>query len=683
MNARRLLLLVPAIVAIGVLASVILQITWAAPSDGETQALPTVELASVSTPSQPTTAPTPAVPLVDIWDMAAPIVPGGKHVFSQVNLGNIVELSRLGDGWPSSTAWSPDGSILAIGTALGVDLYASEDGRHGEKISTVSPVLSVAYSPDGKWIAAGQMDGRIILINPQTGLIAMRLVFHTHSVRGLAFSRPEKAGSSSALLASGDEDGTIIVWDLATGNLRFQFSNPLFGYWGYGIRSLAFSPLNRILATGGDQGYVALWNMSTGKELPHLQSQHGLVFSIAFSPDGAKLASACGDGSVQMWDFASGTALFRMTGHEYGAWSVAYSPDGTTIATGAGDGMVRLWNAQNGAALRERAVFPTQVDSLAFSTDGSRLAAVSIGESARVVNTENLEPAFLLRQSFGGIRSASFSPDGVRAVLAGENGNIYVWDTTKGGLSVMETGRPAGNAGMAAILSPDGATLVVADGSQNNIRLLDPGSFSLHSTEQVRGVRAAAYSPGGAYLAAGGLELLVYETASGRTQRLDLPAAVTSLAFPQIPGTGRMFLAAGTENGSLLLWDLTTGESRELYADPGNPVWSLAAQGSVLAAGDNLGGIHVWDISLNRLLWEKAGNSANSIFSVSISSDGAFLASAGREAVIRLWDLRYGRLLASLKGHNGWIYGVAFSPDDSWLLSAGTDGSARIWGVKP
>jgi WD40 repeat protein len=681
---RRTAMLLPS--ALAILAMFAALLSGCAASSSLPTSTPQKETPFVPTPTltlapSPTPAVTPVA--VESWTATAESVPASGQLITAGNINRLTVVAQLGDGWPSSAAYSPDGATLAIGSSLGINLYEAAGGRLRKTIPSDSPVLSVQYSPDGKRLAAGREDGRILVLDPAGGAILRPLISHTRAVHGLAFSRSLKPGGPSQMLASGDEKGNIVVWDLATGQARYQFSNPLFGYWGYGVRSLAFSPQNRILATGGDQGYVALWNMATGKELPHLQSQHGLVFGVAFSPDGNTLASACGDGSVQLWDFASGAPILNLAGQQYGAWSVAYTPDGKTIATGAGDGIVRLWDPRTGALRTQATVSYAQIDSIAFSADGSQLAAVSIGESARVIRTADMGMEYILRGSFGAIRSAAFSPDSGHVILAGENGGLISWDLQKGSLVGESATKPSGNAGVAVIYAPDGKTVALADGSRNSLSLLDPDSLLVRSAVPIRGGRAAAYDPGGAYLAAGGMELVVMESGSGKFQRLTLPAALTSIAFPQNPQTGKSLLAASTESGSVLLWDLSTGESRELFTEEGGSIWSVAAYGPLLAAGDGRGWIRMWDPNRDVELWTKNGSSTEAVFSLAFSPDGKLLASAGRDAVIRIWDSTTGKFLGSMGGHNGWIYQVAFSPDGRWLLSAGKDGSARIWGVGP
>ena len=265
-------------VAFGILAAVIFTVSSGRHVPAPASAGPTAT--SAVAPFLPTAGPGTTA-------FSAPIVPPGREAISESNATNIAELARFGRGWPAAIAYSPDGSELAMGTALGIEILQTNTNEFGFFYASDSPILAVLFSPDGRWIAVGRQDGRVLVLDAKTGKVSLTLIVHTRPIHGLAFSRPEVPGGASAWLASGAEDGSVVVWDLSSGMARNKFLNPLLGYWGYGIRSLAFSPDNKVLVTGGDQGYVSRWDLSTGEELPRWQTQHGLLFNIAFSPDGA------------------------------------------------------------------------------------------------------------------------------------------------------------------------------------------------------------------------------------------------------------------------------------------------------------------------------------------------------------------------------------------------------------
>jgi WD40 repeat protein len=609
-------------------------------------------------------------------------VPPGQEILSRSNLEALTELGHFGRGWPAAADYSPDGSRLAIGTSRGVEILSTTDWSSANAYPYSSPVLAVRYSPDGKLLAAGLQDGMVLVLDAASGKTLHRLLWHSRPVHGLAFSGWRREGQASAFLASGAEDGSVAVWDLKSGLARHRFTNPLLGYWGYGIRSLAFSPDDTVLVTGGDQGYLSRWNLATGKELPRLQTQFGLLFSIAFSPDGSRLASACGDGTVQLWDYASEQPLALLKGHAYGAWSVAWTSNGKRLATSAGDGMVKIWDPESGTLLREKAATFTKIDSLQYSPDDTRLAAVSVGERAIILDAQSLAETRTFPDMIGGIRSAAFFPGGAWGALSAENGLTYLWNFSKGEILPLGNPRPASKADLSAEFSPRGGILATADGLPGIVRLMDMETLSSQAEFRVMGVRALAFSPDGKTLAAGGNGvLLIADMESGGNRTITVPSRITSLAFVQPAEEGTLLLAGGLEDGSILIWDPNNPEKPGELSASGNPaVWSLAVSGSLLAAGDDRGDIRVWDMT-DWILLRTLSGYMSSVFGLSISPDGTLLAAGGIQGAIRFWSMQNGTLIRVIPAHNGWVNGLVFSPDGRWLLSGGSDGVGRIWGI--
>jgi WD40 repeat protein len=610
-----------------------------------------------------------------------PVLPGDE-ILSPSNLEALTELGHFGRGWPAAADYSPDGSRLAIGTSRGVEIFAASDGVSMASFPFPAPVLAALYSPHGEYLAVGLQDGAVLVLDAASGETLHRFLWHERPVHGLAFSGGQQAGQAPAFLASGAEDGSVAVWDLKSGLARYRFTNPLLGYWGYGIRSLAFSPDDAVLVTGGDQGYLSRWDLATGEELPHWQTQHGLLFAIAFSPDGSRLASACGDGTVQLWDYASGEPLALLPGHAYGAWSVTWTSAGDRLATGAGDGTVKLWDPKSGTLVREKAAVFTKIDSLQYSPDDARLAAVSIGERAFALDAKSLSEIQTFPDMLGGIRSAAFHPGGHWGALTVENGMTYLWDFLRGEAYPLGNLRPAGTSDLPVEFSPSGKTLAVADSLPGIVRLYDLEPLTSRAQFRVAGVRALAFSPDGRILAAGGTGVLsLTDLESGTDRMIAVPSRITSLTFVQPAEEGTLFLAGGMADGSILVWDPNALEKTAELSAAGNPaVWSLAASGSLLAAGDDRGDIRIWDMTHWILLRTLSGY-MSSVFGLSISPDGSLLAAGGIQGAIRFWSLDTGTLIRVLPAHNGWVNGLAFSPDGRWLISGGSDGVGRIWGI--
>ncbi|MEQ8963665.1 MAG: WD40 repeat domain-containing protein, partial [Coleofasciculus sp. C2-GNP5-27] len=148
-------------------------------------------------------------------------------------------------------------------------------------------------------------------------------------------------------LATGDSDGMIRLWEAASG--KEILSSKGHNSWVY---SVAFSPDGQILASGSIDNLVRLWSASSGECLKTLQGHTDVVRSCAFSPDGQILASGSADNLVKLWSVSSGECLKTLQCHTGRIYSVAFSPDGQILASGSADNLVKLWSVSSGKCLK-------------------------------------------------------------------------------------------------------------------------------------------------------------------------------------------------------------------------------------------------------------------------------------------------------------------------------------------
>jgi len=139
-------------------------------------------------------------------------------------------------------------------------------------------------------------------------------------------------------VASGSHDRTVRVWEAASGRCRWVGE----GHTAW-VRSVAFSPDGRWVASGSGDRTIRLWETSSGRCVWVGEGHTEPVTSVAFSPDGRWVASGSLDGIVRVWEIPSGGCVGIGEGHAAAVWSVAFSPDGRWVASGGQDGTVRVW----------------------------------------------------------------------------------------------------------------------------------------------------------------------------------------------------------------------------------------------------------------------------------------------------------------------------------------------------
>ena len=242
-------------------------------------------------------------------------------------------------------------------------------------------------------------------------------------VTGMAFS------PKSGTLVTADGDGTIALWDGATGQriTRLGYSNTL------DATSVAFSPDGKTLAAGDANGKVDLWNTTTWtltRSLPN--TGRTPVYSVAFSPNGSDLAAGGRSGQVTVWRTATWSVIKTMSDPGQAAPSVAFSPDGHLLATGDSGGSIYLWSSSTWQRL---AALPdpnsSGVREITFAGRDGILAAGDENGRVYLWNTTTRRLTATLTEPGGeGVDSVAFASNPATLASGDANGKAYLWRIT-------------------------------------------------------------------------------------------------------------------------------------------------------------------------------------------------------------------------------------------------------------
>jgi WD40 repeat protein len=237
------------------------------------------------------------------------------------------------------------------------------------------------------------------------------------------------------ILASGGQDGTIRLWNVADGQELPEPAGHSFPVARLADRTLpiarmAFSPDGETLAAVNLDGGVNLWDVKTRQPREPVRSHKGPVLAVAFSPDGRWLATGGADRSVQLIDRASGQRLppFRT---ESPITSLTFSPDSKTLsATCFAPGpSLHLWDITTRKALPPRTGHTTHVMGIAYHPAGSRVATASLDGTVRLWNTAGAEESRTLIRQVGTSCTVAFSPSGRHLAVGLANGTIAILET--------------------------------------------------------------------------------------------------------------------------------------------------------------------------------------------------------------------------------------------------------------
>ncbi len=611
-----------------------------------------------------------------------------------------------------SSAFSPDGKLLAIGTTQGLShpfvvVFDAATGKPLHRFKAFGHVVrDLSFSPDGLWLTAANGDNSLTLYDLSRDDIKWRIM---NTGSDCAQFLPD-----GETVASENKDGVVLVNRQRISDVR-QLSGPT-----KRVHVLRASDKGDLLAAASEDGAVTVWDVKTGDTRHTFAMPAKYALGLAFSPDGARLAAAGFDGDYVVWDLKTAKTLWavRPENPEAGG-PLTFSADGKDLIGLRRGG--RVFDAETGKVKSTPKNLPPHHHggisadrkrfSPVFSDHVARVADVSTGELVHPVEGHRFPP------------TAVVFAEGGKAIYTGTKEDLCRWDAATGKLTKRVDARAE-----ALVASPDGERLASAG------QTIDPVVWKLPSLKQTTimesHLRYASTFVGSLHAAADGFSLVFngeikpYSWDLAETKLKPYRSEFDNLAesfgaksrFAPTPDGRAGIIASNTKAGpQLVWWDFVAGkvirsqpngqgpkvsaldirssanvrpadytnspaaplaflpddrgfiaESEEgfllLRADTAERVRLLCSQGHLATSQSIVGGGYV-----------------HPSIPFAVSPDGRLLA-VGQDMGIHLVEVATGEIRRTFQPGER-VRALAFSPDGQRIASTGESCSALVWDV--
>ena len=559
-----------------------------------------------------------------------------KHALHQVvNARRIRRTINAHDGTINNIVYSPlkgESDLHRL-----VTVGADQSAKVWDVISNTMTLLAghtgiihrADFNFDGRVVATGGADGKVLLWNTESGQIQLEIEAHEYSIDNLAYHpNKQQVATTSA------SENCVKLWDTGSGIESAKI------VVGHIINDLDYNKDGSKIVTADQSGTIKIWTTNPGKELLSIESTGRIFNNVIFSPDSSLIVASGENYKISIWDAQNGQLKRNINAHTELITDLSFDPSGNKIASASYDKTTKIWDVQSGRKLLTLLGHQNKIHSIDYNGNGSRLATASEDGIIKVWDVTPNNDNVPIRNHKSSVTSINFSQDKMYFVTTSTDGTAKLWQ-----------------------LESKQIRHVFSHGKNSEIQLL-----------------TSAFSNDSLYVATGGKDskVFIWEVKTGRILRelMTEEKEIYSLSFSS---DGRHLAVGGK---SVSLWNLESGELADILLGHEDEIHCLnySPDGKKIATAGQDTEINIWNTKTGNLTFSLSGHSME-IRKVIFSNDSLRLGTASLDGTIKIWNLEKRQVIRSISIWPEIPQSIAFSPDGSQIASCSKNKIAKVWDI--
>lgn len=560
---------------------------------------------------------------------------------------------------------------------IGALLYSLLRDRNWPVAQTLPVKLSAAvtavdFSPDSALVVAGTSDGKVRILDVDSGELTDTIVQHPGSILAVRIAPGNQVGFSVG------SAGVAQIWDVVTGKVIRQWSNKRLK-----ITSSATTSDLTLVALGYENGEVIVYNRRTGAPLGEPIKHAKAIRDLVFSRDDTFLGTASADGTARVWDVGSMKARDFVVKHKTPLTNVDIGRLGIVLLTSSTDGIAKVTDATNGAPIVSGVECGAPILDAQLGASGIRFFTVLGDHTVRIWDTFSGESVEGVIRTDDGILNADWGPAGKRIITASAGPRASLW-RARDGQRVCEDMLHKAPVRVVAF-GPHGRFVATgcADGA---LRVWRQNIGSMSSALPVirkhhAPVRTAFFTADEEAIVTASEDFTAI-----RWDRHSLKPQGRALVHEgkvacAAANPDRSLIATVGEDAKASVWNGETGERVGAARDLGAPGrWvDFHPEGRFFITTAGTKAV-MWSADQGAPLGEPIEHAGGSEMHVArFSPDGKWIVTASDDKTACIWETVSRKLVATLKKHEGAVLNARFSFDGSRLVTSDADGAIIVW----